>query len=69
MSLLQSENIENFEWAFRKFQEFMNFKQKIDPEIIITDEDSSMITAIEKVFPETKYQLCCWHKSQNFKKH
>ena len=69
MSLLQAENIESFTWAFKKFQEIVSFQEKLFPTIIITDEDLSMITAIEKIFPETRHQLCSWHKSENFKKH
>lgn len=31
------------------------------PHTILTDKEKALITAIESVFPETKYMLCIWY--------
>ncbi|KAM0921419.1 hypothetical protein ACQ4PT_006869 [Festuca glaucescens] len=52
----------SFEWLFRMFLEAMD---GIEPTNIITDQDSTMRTAIETVFPNAIHRNCRWHVMQN----
>ncbi len=51
----------------------LKLRQENAPEIIFSDEDPALITALELILPEetrgTKHFLCDWHISKNVRKH
>ncbi|XP_071694827.1 protein FAR1-RELATED SEQUENCE 5-like [Rutidosis leptorrhynchoides] len=59
-ALLAKEDADSYKWlcgAFKKaFPE--------GPQIILTDQDPSMIVAIEAVFKKARHRLCIWHVTE-----
>ena len=53
---------ESFEWLFRVFTQAMNGKQ---PEVVLTDGDHAIATAVSHVWPDAHHCLCLWHIFQN----
>ena len=53
-AFLSQEDIGSFVWLFNVFKEYMGCA-------IVTYEDPTMRTAIERPFPETVNRFCCWH--------
>jgi zinc finger SWIM domain-containing protein 3 len=56
--LLASEMTANFSWCFKKFLEYVKYKQM---KTIFTDEDPGMDCAIREIFPSSVHRLCWWH--------
>jgi hypothetical protein len=57
-AFIVNEKIESYEWLFQTFLLAMDGKA---PQLIITDEDASMKSAIRIVFPNTTHRFCMWH--------
>ncbi|XP_057482770.1 protein FAR1-RELATED SEQUENCE 5-like [Actinidia eriantha] len=57
-ALLADETKSTFIWLFTTWLEAMSGRQ---PGLIITDYDSSICKAVERVFPESGHRYCKWH--------
>ncbi|KAK3212476.1 hypothetical protein Dsin_017182 [Dipteronia sinensis] len=57
-ALLADETESTFIWLFTSWLEAMSGQQ---PGLIITDYDSAITRAIQRVFPLTKHRYCKWH--------
>lgn len=58
--LLKNETAESYGWLLRAFKKaFVR-----PPNIVVTDQDGSMLRAVAKEFPESKHRLCMWHIMQ-----
>ena len=65
-SVLETEGINDFEWAFRCFADVF----RIPPSVIFTDHDPNLEEAIRRMrdasWPATSHHLCIYHLSKNF---
>lgn len=61
-ALLYDETKTSFEWLFRTFLRIMSEKK---PDTFITDQDSAIMHAVERVMPDTSHRLCIWHLGKN----
>jgi transposase-like protein len=58
-AFLQSETMDNYIWVL---QQLVEQNRGIMPRVLLTDFDSSMCGAIERVFQgKTEHLLCQWH--------
>ncbi|KAK1556656.1 hypothetical protein Q3G72_009562 [Acer saccharum] len=57
-ALLADETESTFFWLFTSWLEAMSGQQ---PGLIITDYDSAITRAVQRVFPLTKHRYCKWH--------
>lgn len=57
-ALLADESESTFIWLFKTWLEAMSGRQ---PGLIITDNDITIRTAVERVFPESCHRYCKWH--------
>ncbi|KAK2663312.1 hypothetical protein Ddye_001886 [Dipteronia dyeriana] len=57
-ALLADETESTFIWLFTSWLEAMSGQQ---PGLIITDYDSAITRAVQRVFPLTKHRYCKWH--------
>ncbi|KAF5957545.1 hypothetical protein HYC85_004770 [Camellia sinensis] len=57
-ALLADETESTFIWLFTTWLEVMSGRQ---PNLIITDYDSAISKAVERVFPESGLRYCKWH--------
>ena len=60
-----NEKIDSFIWLVCTFLKFVTNKHAIT---IITNQNLSMATTIQEMFPKTRYRMCCWHIIENSKK-
>ncbi|XP_028122240.1 protein FAR1-RELATED SEQUENCE 5-like isoform X1 [Camellia sinensis] len=65
-ALMYDETIDSLKWLFRTFIEAMSRKK---PEAILTDQDATIIQAIDSEIPETNHRVCIWQMYQNALKH
>ncbi|CAK9136802.1 unnamed protein product [Ilex paraguariensis] len=65
-ALLYDETAESLKWLFRAFIEAMSGKK---PKVILTDQDATVIQAVDSVLPEANHQICVWQMYQNALKH
>ena len=65
--LMRDERIETYTLVLAAFKLLFE-PTKIEVNTIITDQDSSLISAIEAVFPNATHQLCRWHLLANIRK-
>ncbi|KAJ6829555.1 protein FAR1-RELATED SEQUENCE 9-like [Iris pallida] len=56
--LVSNEHTQTFVWLFRTWLDCMG---GCAPRSIITDQDCSMKSAVEIVFPDAKHRWCLWH--------
>jgi hypothetical protein len=67
VAFIVNEKIESYEWLFQTFLSAMGGKAT---RLIITDEDTSMKSAIRFIFPDIVHRFCMWHimekMSENF---
>ncbi|KAA8518263.1 hypothetical protein F0562_015854 [Nyssa sinensis] len=61
-ALLFDETSESFEWLFRTFIAAMSGQK---PKSVLTDQDATIIKAVDLVLPETCHRICVWHIYQN----
>lgn len=57
-ALLADETESTFIWLFTTWLEAMSGRQ---PGLVLTDYDSAISRAVEKVFPESSHRYCKWH--------
>ena len=61
------ETVDNYVWLL---ENLLIMNQGMYPKLIITDLESSKVTAIEQVLaPRTVHLLCQWSMAQSFRKH
>ncbi|KAA8533760.1 hypothetical protein F0562_031277 [Nyssa sinensis] len=65
-ALLYDETVDSLKWLFRTFIEAMSGKK---PKAILTDQDATIIEAIDSVLSETNHRICAWQMYQNALKH
>ena len=56
-ALIAQETEEYYTWLLHSFLNAF----ETQPSVVVTDQDSAMRNAIEKVFTLSKHQLCMWH--------
>ena len=61
VSMVLYQGAKDFEWVFEHLLECF----RVDPNVIFTDSDPAMASAIAKVLPLTIHLLCTWHLSLN----
>ena len=57
-TLLSDETESTFIWLFTTWLEAMSGQQ---PGLIITDYDSAIGRAVERIFPQSRHRYCKWH--------
>ncbi|KAK6926278.1 MULE transposase domain [Dillenia turbinata] len=65
-ALLYDETAESFKWLFQTFVAAMSGKR---PKTVLTDQDATLVEAINSVLPETNHHLCVWQMYQTALKH
>lgn len=55
-------------WALSIFKELI-WEDMQPPSVIVTDNDKSLIGALNHVFPDVPQLLCTWHIQKNILKH
>ncbi|KAK6936413.1 FAR1 DNA binding domain [Dillenia turbinata] len=65
-ALLYDETTESFKWLFQTFVEAMSGKK---PKTVLTDQDATLVEAINSVLSETNHHLCVWQMYRNALKH
>uniref|UniRef100_A0A5B7B2B1 Protein FAR1-RELATED SEQUENCE n=1 Tax=Davidia involucrata TaxID=16924 RepID=A0A5B7B2B1_DAVIN len=65
-ALLYDETVDSLKWLFRTFIEAMSGKK---PKAILTDQDATIVEAIDSVLSETNHRVCAWQMYQNALKH
>ncbi|KAL3837709.1 hypothetical protein ACJIZ3_022300 [Penstemon smallii] len=56
-AFLYDDNVNSFKWLFRTFIEVMSGKK---PKFILSDQDATIVQAIQAVLPETSHCICAW---------
>ncbi|XP_071726088.1 protein FAR1-RELATED SEQUENCE 5-like [Rutidosis leptorrhynchoides] len=59
-ALLAKEDADSYKWLCEAFKKA--FPE--EPQIVLTDQDPSMIVAIEAVFKKARHRLCMWHVTE-----
>ncbi|KAL3808046.1 hypothetical protein ACJIZ3_000309 [Penstemon smallii] len=62
---LQNETIESYQWVLQAILEAMGGKI---PEVVLTDQDAAMRSAIISEFIGTRHRICSWHLCRNVRK-
>lgn len=65
MSLVNDEKKETYTWLLKKLSEW-TLKR---PSIFLTDDDPSLGSALQDVFPNIPHRLCGWHLARNLRNH
>ena len=65
-ALLYDETVDSFKWLFESFLVANVVKR---PKTIFTNQDPTMVKALNEVMPNTYHGLCTWHIMQNWIKH
>ncbi|KAM5557282.1 protein FAR1-RELATED SEQUENCE 5-like [Rosa sericea] len=65
-ALLYDDTMESYKWLFQTFLEAMSGKK---PRTILTDQDATIVEAIDSVLPETDHRICTWQMYENALKH
>ena len=60
-ALLRSEDTDSFVWVMQCFLVCLGFA----PNVILTDGDIALCSAIARVFPYSTHLLCIWHLARN----
>ncbi|KAK9098888.1 hypothetical protein Syun_025933 [Stephania yunnanensis] len=58
-AFLSSESHEYYVWTLEKLRSILDGWPK--PDVLVTDRDLALISAIEEVFPASSHLLCSWH--------
>ncbi|RYR13807.1 hypothetical protein Ahy_B04g070602 isoform K [Arachis hypogaea] len=61
-SLLQDEEVRTYRWVLLNLLDVMGQRT---PNLVVTDGDKAMRTAIAEVMPSAKHRLCAWHLEKN----
>ncbi|CAB4438545.1 unnamed protein product [Rhizophagus irregularis] len=63
-AIIEDETLDTFRWILMTL-----FKETdINPKIIFTDSDPSLISAIKEIYPNTNHLLCIFHIDLNLRK-
>ena len=63
-AIIEDETLDTFRWILGTL-----FKETgISPEVIFTDSDPSLISAIKEIHPDTNHLLCIFHIDLNLRK-
>ncbi|KAL6123265.1 hypothetical protein ACLB2K_075787 [Fragaria x ananassa] len=65
-ALLYDDTMESYKWLFQTFLEAMSGKK---PKTILTDQDATIVEAINSVLSETDHHICIWQMYENALKH
>jgi hypothetical protein len=63
LELIHHERQENYEWAYMRLREL--FYLNVLPNVFVSDREQASMNAIEKVFPDARVLLCCFHIAKN----
>ncbi|KJZ73158.1 hypothetical protein HIM_07355 [Hirsutella minnesotensis 3608] len=63
--LLNNEQYASFEWFLKQVSRFLRAGIIRSPEVVITDMDDQLRSAIRQIFPNTQLQLCVFHINSN----
>ena len=63
-AIIEDETLDTFRWIFMTLFE----ETGINPGVIFTDSDPSLISAIKEVHPDTSHLLCIFHIDLNLRK-
>ncbi len=64
-AFLESERPENYVWILKHLKNAYGALDLLDPDVIVTDRDLTLMQAIEKIFSNTAALLCIWHVNKN----
>ncbi|XP_071740064.1 protein FAR1-RELATED SEQUENCE 5-like [Rutidosis leptorrhynchoides] len=56
-ALLAKEDVQHYDWLLKAFKKAF----PVEPQIVMTDQDPSMLTAVQSVFLTARHRLCIWH--------
>jgi hypothetical protein len=58
--LLFKEDISSYKWLLESFKKAFGR----EPNVVVTDQDPSLIQAVPAVFPNSRHRFCMWHIMQ-----
>jgi hypothetical protein len=62
-AFISAEKVENYVWVLERLKSLL--VPGMEPSVIVTDRELSLVRACDKVFPEVKHNLCRFHVQQN----
>ena len=65
IGIINDEKTTTYEWLIEQFLDIMGQKA---PDLIISDMDLALTSAIKAKLPTTKHRLCAWHISRSLKR-
>ena len=65
IGLINDENTETYSWLLEEFCQLNNNKK---PEIVISDSEHAIVSAIEGVLKDVPHRLCAWHIVKNLRR-
>jgi histone-lysine N-methyltransferase SETD2 len=63
LELIHHERQESYEWAYMRLREL--FDPNALPNVFVSDREQASMNAVEKVFPDARVLLCCFHIVKN----
>jgi len=63
-AFMTSEKEDNFTWALQMLLKLLEPNSHM-PKVVVTDRDTSMMNAVENVFPDSSAILCYFHAGKN----
>jgi MULE transposase domain len=64
-ALVSSESEMDYLWVISNFKAFLGRNGDAAPTVFVTDNDLSLMLALEKTFPAATNLLCTWHVNKN----
>jgi len=62
-AFMSQENAIQYQWVAAQFKEFMLGDR--EPDVIITDNEDALLTALDSIYPRVPRILCRWHIKKN----
>ncbi|KAJ1407159.1 MULE transposase domain [Sesbania bispinosa] len=63
---MEQARLDNFTWVLEKLRT-MILRSDTSPQVIVTNKDTTLMNAVEKVFPMSAHLLCQFHIARNVK--
>ncbi len=64
-AFLSAETVDDYCWVLSAVKKLYEFLNVLDPKVIVTNADPSIIRAILEEFPLAFHLLCLWHMKTN----
>lgn len=64
-AFLAEEKEEDYKWALEQVREIYSDFTISRPEMVVIDRDTTLLNALDSIFPESSTILCSWHINKN----